>query len=240
MRTIFTRPKPFLDSPRREWQFDAFEWLLRNAGGYPRFLDVALVLPTAEYFPASGMKGHAGVAALFRRVRDLAGMSEWPCTVEPERAEAPPRSPAAIPVIRYPTGPLEPRALIATFARELARNLVDTFDEPPPGGEALHEPALDVAAVFMGFGLFMANSAFDTAAHSLNEGELVHSLAMYCLLRKAEPASIDGYLNPHLRKYLRLAARDLAQHPLRFARLRATLASVAFEVGDATLPTRSA
>ena len=29
------------------------------------------------------MKGHAAVAAIFRRVRDHAGMAEWPCTVEP-------------------------------------------------------------------------------------------------------------------------------------------------------------
>ena len=50
MRNPFrARPKSFLDSARREWQFDAFAWLLRNCGGYPKFLETALVLPIEEH-----------------------------------------------------------------------------------------------------------------------------------------------------------------------------------------------
>src|SRR6478735_7963 len=75
--------KSFLDASRRDWQFDVYAWLLRNTGGYAKFHDTALVLPTEEFFPDRGMKGHAGVAALFRRVREHAGMADWPCTVEP-------------------------------------------------------------------------------------------------------------------------------------------------------------
>jgi hypothetical protein len=88
MRNPFrARPKSFLDSARREWQFDAFAWLLRNCGGYPKFLETALVLPIEEHFPDRGMSGHAGVTALFRCVRDHAGMADWPCTVEPKSQE---------------------------------------------------------------------------------------------------------------------------------------------------------
>src|SRR3954466_6455937 len=85
MRNILRfRPRSFLDAARRDWQFATFAWLLRNSGGYPKFLDTALVLPTVEFFPEHAMTGHAGVLTLFRRVRDHAGMAEWPCGVEPD------------------------------------------------------------------------------------------------------------------------------------------------------------
>ena len=239
MRTVFSRPKAFLDASRRDWQFDAFAWLLRNCGGFPKFIETTLVLPIEAHFPDRGIKGHAGVSALFRRVRAHAGMSEWPCAVEPQSEQ--PRSDAGntdrIPIITYPRGALEPLLLIATFAHELARYLIESFDEPAPGGEALVEPAVDLAAVFMGFGLFLANSAARKAEYHLNEGEMVHALAMFCLLRKVPPESIDRYLNPHLRKYLRLAARDLARFELKFQELRGVPAT-SVDIADLTLPTR--
>ncbi len=221
MRGAF-KTKTFLDASRRDWQFDAFAWLLRNCGGYAKFLETSLVLPTEEHFPERGMTGHAGAAALFRQVRDHAGMADWPCVVEP-RPDIPPTLTIGddrIPVITYRPEDMEPGALVATFAHELARYLVETFDEASPGGEPLHEQAIDLASVFMGFGVFMANATLSSARYSLNEGEFANALAMFCLLRKVDPASIDAHLNPHLRKYLRLATRDLAQHEVRFQKLR--------------------
>jgi hypothetical protein len=242
MRNFFrAKPKSFLDSARREWQFDVFAWLLRNCGGYPKFLDTTLVMPDGEYFPDRGMSGHAGVAALFRRVRDHAGMADWPCVVEPEPAELPAPHPGAgrIPVITYKPGALEPNSLVAMFAHELARYLVETFEEPAPGGASLHEPAIELAAIFMGFGVFAANSVLESTHHELNEGEVVHALAMFCLLRKISPDSVAPRLNPHLRKYLRLAARDLAQHDRGFQRLRSVFAVVAVDPADQTMPSKS-
>jgi hypothetical protein len=239
MRNQFrARPKSFLDAPRRDWQFAVFAWLLRNCGGYPKFLDTTLVLPIEEHFPDPGMRGHAAVAALFRRVRDHAGMAEWPCAVEPEPKD--PRAALAttdrIPVITYRPGELAAMTMAGSFAHELARMLVETFEEPVPGGALLHEPAIDLATVFMGFGVFMANSTFEAARFELNEGEFVHALAIFCLLRKLDPEAVSGHLNPHLRKYLRLAARDLAQHEKDFQRLRSVFAVVPFDAGD-RLPT---
>ena len=241
MRNPFrARPKSFLDSARREWQFDAFAWLLRNCGGYPKFLETALVLPIEEHFPDRGMSGHAAVTALFRCVRDHAGMADWPCVVEPEshgpRMTPPPSN--QIPVFTYNPDIVDPKALIATFAHALARYLVETFEESAPGGPPLHEPAIELAAVFMGFGVFMANSAFAEARYDLNEGEFVHALAMFCLLRKLDPEAVAPHLNPHLRKYLRLAARDLAQYESGFQRLRSVFAVRLLDEADRTLPTK--
>jgi hypothetical protein len=238
-QTFRARPKSFLDAPRRDWQFEAFAWLLRNSGGYPKFLESELVLPIPDHFPDSGMQGHAAVAALFRRVRDHAGMAEWPCHVEPEpQTERPAPSPDRLRVIHYPPEIREVTALVTLFAHELARYLVETIDEPPPGGALLYEPAVDLAAVFMGFGVFMANTSAHSAHWDLNEGELAHALAMFCLLRKLDPDAVDLHLNPHLRKHLRLAALDLTQHPVEFQRLRSVFPVVAVDAGDRTLPTR--
>ncbi len=234
-----TKPKTFLDSARRDWQFDAYAWLLRNTGGFPKFTESALVLPTEQYFPDRGMKGHAGVAALFRRVRAHAGMEDWPCTVEPAKDDASAAGDAAdrVPVITYQRGTLEPIALVAHFAREFGRYLIATFEEPVPGGEVAREPAVELAAVFMGFGLFMANSAANNVKYQLSEGELAHALAMFCLLGKQAPESTDKHLNPHLRKHVRLAARDLGQYETRFQKLRSVIATA--DAADRTLPTHA-
>jgi hypothetical protein len=219
-------PKAFLDAPRREWQFDTFAWLLRACGGYPRFLDTLLVLPTEEHFPDHGLSGHAAAAAVFRRARDHAGMADWPCMVEPRPADADVRRIAAdgLRIIYYdPSDHVGQHGLtrtVAYFGHELSRYLVDHIEEPPPGGEELVGPAVDLAAVFMGFGVFMANSCATGADWELNEGELIHALALFCLLRRIETDDVDPHLNPHVRKYLRLAARDLARHGSGLQRLR--------------------
>lgn len=236
MRGLF-KTKVFLDAPRCEWQFDAFAWLLRNCGGYAKFLETTLVLPVEEHFPDRGMTGHAAAAALFRQVRDHAGMADWPCVVEP-RPDVEPMLTVGqdrIPVITYRPDDTDRTVLVATFAHELARYLVETFDEIPPGGEALHEQSIDLAAVFLGFGVFMANAKLSSPRYELNEGEFANALAMFCLLRRIDPESVDAHLNPHLRKYVRLAACDLAQHEIHFQRLRSVVAAPT-DTADQTRP----
>ena len=243
MMRLRLKPKSFLDSSRRDWQFDAYAWLLRNTGGYAKFHDTELILPTGEFFPDRGLKGRAGVAALFRRVRDHAGMADWPCTIEAEEAESALVQADAdaaggsgrIRVIRYRRGELDSGALVAHFARELGRYLITAIDEPVPGGETMRDAAAEMAASFIGFGLFVANAAAQYPIFHLNEGELAHALAMFCLLRRSPPESADVHLNPHLRKHLRLAARDLAQHAVKFQKLRTVLVDAA----ECTLPTRA-
>lgn len=238
------KPKTFLDPARRQWQFETYAWLLRSCGGYPKFLDTELVLPIAEHFPDRGMKGHAAAAALFRRVRDHAGMADWPCIAEPTRdplatdGGTPLSTGERIRVIHYAAAEPDPAMLVANFAHELARYLVESFDEPPPGGALLHEPAVDLAAVFIGFGVFMANSAACKAPWELNEGELVHALALFCHLRKVPEEAVDPHLNAHVRKYLRLATRDLRQFECDFQKLRTVLPAAPFDAGECTLPTR--
>src|SRR4051812_43129478 len=221
------QPKNFLDESRRKWQFATYAWLLRHTGGHAKFADTDLVLPTEKFFPDRGLKGRAGVATLFRRVRDQAGMADWPCTVEVEGGERRTDGELSLPdglrVITYRRGEFDSGALVAHFGRELARYLLTTVQEPPPGGEPRQEAAVELAAGFLGFGLFMVNAAAQHAIFRLSEGELAHALALFCLLRRLSPDCADEHLNPHLRKYVRLAALDLAQHDTAFRQLRAVM-----------------
>lgn len=235
---VHAKPKPFLDPARRQWQFETFAWLLRGCGGYRTFLDTDLVLPIPEHFPDRGMQGHAAAAALFRRVRDHAGMADWPCIAEPGSASSSDKD--RIRIIRYPVAEPDPSMLVAHFAHELARFLVESLEEPPPGGATLREPAIDLATVFMGFGVFMANAALRNACWDLNEAELVHALALFCHLRKVPEDAVDPHLNAHVRKYLRLAACDLGRFEDDFRKLRAVLPISAVDAGECTLPTRRA
>ncbi len=227
------QPKNFLDDSRRKWQFATYAWLLRHTGGHAKFLETDLILPTEQFFPDRGLKGRAGVATLFRRVRDHAGMADWPCTVDVEGSEP---NPEGLRVITYRRGEFDSGALVAHFSRELARYLLSVAEEPPPGGESRHEAAVELAAGFLGFGVFMVNAAAQHAIFRLSEGELAHALALFCLLRGLPPDAADEHLNPHLRKYVRLAALDLAQHASAFKALRAVMA---VDAAEATLPTRA-
>ena len=152
MRQPFrAKPKSFLDAPRREWQFATFGWLLRSCGGFPRFIDTPLVLPIADHFPDRDLAGHAAAAALFRRARDHAGMADWPCVVEPEPTRHSTSVPASdrLRVIHYPPHLHDPQELVAHFAHELARYLVESnhgrlWAENAPGGGAVFHFSMPV------------------------------------------------------------------------------------------------
>ena len=72
-------------------------------------------------------------------------------------------------------------------------------------------------------------AAVKQASFRLSEGELAHALALFCQLRDLPLDSVDPHLNPHLRKYVRLASLELAQYELMFHRLRNTHMAVPVE-----------
>ena len=225
-------PRPFLDAARRDWQFAAFAWLLRGSGGYPKFLDTALVLPTEQFFPDRAMSGHAGVAALFRRVRDHAGMADWPCNVEPdEKAERPwlsgarPHADDPLPAgrarahvagcrVRARDGALLRRNL-RRAARPVARRLHGA-------GAGLRRGVHGIRRLHGELGARRRQPRAQRGRAGARARHVLHPAAL-------PPESIDAHVNPHLRKYLRLAARDLAQHDSGFQQLRSVFPVVPIE-----------
>ncbi|HEX8654995.1 MAG TPA: hypothetical protein VF693_07220 [Allosphingosinicella sp.] len=246
MLSLFGARLP-IDEDELEFQLATFKWLRREFGPPAD----ALVLPTKDWFPPSAHKGHTRIADLFGHVKAAAGMADWACELQAGAGERPAhvgtglllRHEGAAPpcgtfqvtgeggrptvvVITYnPSLAEDPTALIATFAHELAHYLMSTAGSDPPGGWELHELHTDLAAVHLGFGLFLANSArsfsqFQSAGEMgwsarsqgyLSEGALVTALAIVERLGGRDPLAASPYLKDYLAKDLSRAAKALGK-----------------------------
>lgn len=239
------RSKPVLDENSTEWLFHAYAWALANFGSEIFHQDTILVTPTNRHFPDKSLDTpEQKVLAAFGRVRDYAGMQGWPCELialnsdmEPPRppnlSSITPRGPQgvvfiheerqSIPIAFDPRLIGKPLVLIAVFAQQLAYHLGRTIKTEVPGGEDLRGPASDLLAVFMGFGLFLANSAMTACRGGcsgcapvqklgyLTEGEFVYALAIFCVLKDIQNAEVEPHLKKALQPFFRKAIKEIQE-----------------------------
>lgn len=238
-----------IDRDELEFQLATFKWLGREFG---RADDRLLVLPTSEFFPAPA-GGTPRIQALFDNVRNAAGMADWACELRAGRESRPAQVGFALllkhegaqapcgtfeveapdgvrkVVITYnPSLSADTDALVATFAHELGHYLMSKARSDPPGGWDLHELHTDLAAVWLGFGIFLANSAksfrqFQSGGEMgwesrtqgyLSEGALTTALAIFQRLRNDDPLAPSPWLKAYLRTDLKNAAKALSKlHP---------------------------
>jgi len=220
----FFKPKLPVDEAEFDWLFACFAWLHRA-------LDDAAVLPILALPDSHLLRDAQTAAELFTSVKTMAGMADWDCILEqgdPLREDVQPGLAGEesgahalgvfeitddTPVIRYlPSLLNDPAALTATFAHELAHLLTHGLGDPP-GGHDLHEHATDCAAAYLGFGVFLANSARqfeqfqDGLMHGwrsqtsgyLSEGALVTATAIFVRLFGIDPAPASNALKTYLR-----------------------------------------
>ena len=251
-------PRLPIDPDELDWQLATFKWLGAEFGEIDA---TPLVLPTPEWFPGCRSRREPDVAQLFADVKRAARMADWPCELVAGDEERPIHAGNAL-LLRHegappPCGTFEvageggsarvlisynpalaadPVSLVATFAHELAHYLMSRAASAPPGGWDLHELHTDLAAVYLGFGVFLANSArnfgqFQSAGEMgwssrtqgyLSEGALVTALVIFQRLAGRDPKDAAPYLKDYLRKDLSSAERALArQHPDMAASVRA-------------------
>jgi hypothetical protein len=246
MLSLF-RPRLPIDEDELEWQLASFKWMTQEFGpvaGKP------LVLPTPAWFPPSQNKGHQRIADLFEHVKSAAGMSDWPCTLEPGQSDRPVVAGFAL-LLRHEGAPApcgtftmtgadgeervvitynpaladDPTAMIATLAHELAHYLMSSAKTAPPGGWSLHELHTDLLAVYLGFGIFLANSARSFSQFQsdgqmgwssrtqgyLSEGALTTALAIFQRLAGRDPLEAAPFLKTYLESDLKRAAKGLAR-----------------------------
>lgn len=229
-----------------EYQFliETYQWLLKHVGGDSFYRETPLVLPNEAFFPERIHHPEEAAEITFKYVKKHAGMEDWPCEL---RAQAPDPERKVAPTVRVQGGensPLgtfsskgkgrititynpeltaNPTRLVATLAHELAHFLTATFKEPPPGGWENWEFATDVAAVFMGFGIFMANAAFDfnqfttvdsqgwstSVSGYLSEPQLSFALALFLTLKDIDPKKAYPYLDLNIRAYVKKSLKEL-------------------------------
>ena len=241
---MFGSRKYILDPDIDAFHFQCWSWLLRHTGGIEKFRQTELVLPTPQFFPKTESEGHARAEHIFECVRHHAGMAEWPVRLVAQQEMQSQVSTynfiqhgtrAAGTFANHGNGGIityEPGqgaiSLVATFAHELGHYLNGGFPEPPPGGWDLVEPATDVTAAFLGFGVFGANSAFHFTRTQdfegqgwstsrlgyITEAEWALNLAIFCAVAELEISQLKDHLKPHILQIVKKSTKFIAKHKM--------------------------
>lgn len=234
---------PALDPESRAWIHAIFDW----AGNEPHLGSMLrkahLVLPTAEHFPGQADNRQAMAQLVFDRVLEHAGLADSPFrlvhpgnlmddpipwdamnTARPSRNPGEPQS-AGVGIPYDPELVAHSQALIAHFAREIALRLLATAGEPPPALEGNEAHIAELLATQMGFGVMLANTAFQVRVNqcgackgpsaeretALSRDDLAYALGLFCRRHAIPPSRARAHLNTPLRPALRHALRDLAR-----------------------------
>jgi len=229
---------PLLEEESSQWLSETFNWCMNQFDSNYFYQNTELVIPSNKYFPGR-VNSHQGMAELiFERVKHYAGMSHWPCEVVPPDAcdlevpqkilipgnlrgskQLPAPDVPRLPIYYDPAHVNNPEAMIANYAHTLAHYLATTATQKPPG-DAEHWPyATEVLAIFMGFGLMFANSAFTHQGGCgscqkvgrtafLSEREATYTLAIFCSLKKIPTKAVISHLKKHLRGFFKQATKQ--------------------------------
>ena len=244
---LFRKPRNPLSEDEWEWLLATLKWLESE---FPDRAAGPLALPTADHFPVVSKDPAERATELFEHVRVKCGLEHVAVNlvaVQGQSGPPVPLSPAIasqkwsgaagtfqidaggtggnVPTITYAAESInEPITLIATFAHELAHLQLAYAPSCPPGGEECEEEATDFAAVWMGFGLFLAESAFVYTADNtqwgyraqgyLNRMQLLTAMAIVAARSDHSLDPVYAAMSKHLAADLRkvekfIATRDL-------------------------------
>ncbi|WP_455204034.1 hypothetical protein [Kaarinaea lacus] len=257
MLSLF-KTKPVLDVDATHWIFDAFTWSLRNFEADVFYNETILVTPTNQHFPGreNSIDGMANL--ILDQVKQYAGLQHWPCRLlDPNApvAEEPPKVSIAGPLrgakgivpatvneantLLVPFNPQQiskPEALIASYAHVLAHYLATTTQDPPPGGEEFWPHATEIVAIFMGFGVMIANSAYTfrggcgscynpLAERSafLSQDEATYALALFCVLKGIPNQDVLPHIKKYLRPTFKNAVKEIKEKAGELAKLKSVV-----------------
>jgi hypothetical protein len=236
----FFKLKPLLSKNSLDFEIASFRWLLSHLNVIEFYNIHQLVLPNEKFFPIKMGEQSDIAKETFERVKEYANMKQWSTTLEVQESDINPILSDNImiknvedsalgtfyqdhnyhAIISYnPSIVDEPMKLIATFAHELSHYRIRDTGATPPGGWENEEYLTDITATFLGFGIFMANSTFNTSTDAnwwkasysgyLSETEHIYALAIFLEFQKRETKEAIEFLKPHLKKILKKAVKEI-------------------------------
>lgn len=248
--------RPLLDEDSVAWMWDVYDWALRNFDREIFFNTTPLVKPSNEFFPGQGGSAQEVADLIYQRVAQYAGMSHWPIramdvthwdgqtapqlpmtgalrVAQPQDVAAL-DSPVQAVALYSPEQLRDPEVVIANFAHTLAHYLGGMAAEAPPGGSENWPHVTELLAVFLGFGLMMANSAFTTKIRScsscaspavertnfLSQYDITYALAIFAVLKDIPRAEVLSHLKGTLHAFYKKAHKEAANNAGAIARLR--------------------
>ncbi len=234
------KPKPILSKNSLDFEVASFRWLLKNFNMMEFYNITQLVLPSEKFFPIKMGNKDTVASETFEYVKKYAGMSKWTTELEEQEEDINPflsdnvmvKNVASAPlgtfvqdhnyraIITYNPSIVEkPMNLIATFAHELSHYRIRDTGVTPLGGWENEEYLTDITATFLGFGVFMANSTFNTSTDAnwwtasycgyLSEKEHIYALAIFMELKNIETKEALEFLKPHLKNLLKKSVKEI-------------------------------
>jgi len=237
---------PCLDETSSQWLLDTFSWAQKNFNSDLFYRHTVLVLPNNQFFPGKVDSVDRMANLIFDQVKQYAAISHWPtriedqntCTItnQPEiklsRAIRDPQGVADPSIddslrILIPYNPLQinkPEVMISSFAHILSHYMAKTTEELPPGGAEYWPHATELLAIFLGFGIMFANSAFtfrggcgscynaqSNREAYLSELEATYALAIFTVLKEIPVSNVSKHLKKHLRSFFKKAIKEISE-----------------------------
>lgn len=239
-------PQQLVSDASAQWMIECFDY----AGTYFDQQEFAqrtqLIQPTNQFFGGRVSSVEEKAANIFEHCINYAGVAHWPFqlvhakqnlgypTLTPDTVVIERNSQQKLPAVdtqnkRFlltynPQQTLKPEDLAASFSGLLAQYLIFHAPQLPPQGETLLAEASEVLAVYMGFGVVLANSAytfrggcgscFNPSANrqaSLTENEVLFALALFCHYKQLPASAATKHLKKHLKSSFKAAQRQVKQ-----------------------------
>ena len=250
----FFKAKPLIATSSADWIFQAYEWALTHFDHDEFYARSRLIQPTNEYFSGKVDSVHEKADMVFKYTLNYAGLDHWPFQLQsPEQFQYKP-SPqlsinssetcvsvkrdsmaSSVPAIfsseplfvsYNPQQTLKPEDLSSSFAHLFAQFLVYQSQHFPPGGPDYFAEGTELLAIFMGFGVMFANSAYtfrggcgscyngqSNRQATMSESEVVFAMALYCKLKGIPTSEATRHLKKHLKASFKQALKQINGQP---------------------------